>query len=158
MRRLPDDPTKRRLQIFKRCFQHLEHFKALIESGEMEMPGIIVVVDTVLGVEEIYLPDLMTGILSLPDRQREAFELICLRGFTEGAATDIMLPESQWSTPIQQYADTALARMVKAYDEKQAGTWVPRIYVKRSKCTPETADTATSLPAFEDEREQLISA
>jgi len=100
----------------------------------------------------------MTGILSLPDRQREAFELICLRGFTEGAATDIMLPESQWSTPIQQYADTALARMVKAYDEKQAGTWVPRIYVKRSKCTPETADTATSLPAFEDEREQLISA
>ena len=51
MRRLPDDPTKRRLQIFKRCFQHLEHFKALIESGEMEMPGIIVVVDTVLGVE-----------------------------------------------------------------------------------------------------------
>ena len=28
-RQLPDDPRKRKLQIFKRLYQHLEHFKSL---------------------------------------------------------------------------------------------------------------------------------
>jgi len=65
----------------------------------------------------------MCGIDSLPPRQREAFELICIQGFTETDATRIMLPDSRWSTPIQQYADSALVRMIKAYDDKQAGTW-----------------------------------
>lgn len=139
MRKLPTDPVKRRAQFLKRVYQHLDHFNSLLETGEMDMPGIVLICgDEILPDEEIYLPDLMTGILSLPDRQREAFELICLQGFTEGAATDIMLPESKWSTPIQQYADIALARMIKAYDERQAGTWVPKVYVKRSKAKKET--------------------
>lgn len=134
MRRLPTDPQKRRFQFFKRVYQHLEHFNALIETGEMEMPGIIPIHDEILPFEEIYLPDMMVGILSLPDRQRQAFELICLRGFTERACTDIMFsPESEWTTPVQQYADTALARMVAAYDDKQAGVWVPRVYIKRTR-------------------------
>ena len=133
MRRLPTDPVKRRLQIMKRIYQHLDHFNALIEAGEMDMPGIIPIHDEILPYEEIYLPDMMTGILSLPPRQREAFELICLKAYTEGAATAIMLPDSQWSTPIQQYADSALARMVSAYDDKQAGVWVPKVYQRRVK-------------------------
>jgi hypothetical protein len=138
VRRLPDDPVKRRLQLFKRCYQHLEHFNALIETGEMELPGIVTIYDEILPTEEIYLPDMMVGIQSLPDRQRQAFELICLQGFTERACTDIMFsPESEWTTPVQQYADTALARMVQAYDDKQAGVWIPRVYVKRTKCTVE---------------------
>lgn len=82
--------------------------------------------------EEIYLYDLMTGIDTLPPRQRQAFDLICLKSYTESAATAIMLPDSKWSTPIQQYADAALLRMVNAYDQKQAGTWDPR-EVKRRK-------------------------
>lgn len=118
-RRLPEDPIKRRLQWFKRTYQHLEHFKSLLESGAMPMPGII---DTPDG-EEIYIPDLLIGIEDLPPRQREAFTLICLQGYTETAATKVMLPNSRWSTPVQQYADTALARMVAAYDKKQAGVW-----------------------------------
>jgi DNA-directed RNA polymerase specialized sigma24 family protein len=118
-RRLPDDPVKRRLQWFKRTYQHLEHFQCLLESGSMPMPGII----TTPEGEEIYLSDLMSGIEDLPPRQREAFTLICLQGYTETAATKVMLPNSRWSTPVQQYADTALARMVAAYDKKQQGIW-----------------------------------
>lgn len=118
-RRLPEDPIKRRLQWFKRTYQHLEHLKSLLETGAMPMPGII----TTPEGEEIYLPDLMVGIEDLPPRQREAFTLICLQGYTETAATKVMLPNSRWSTPVQQYADTALARMVAAYDKKQAGFW-----------------------------------
>jgi hypothetical protein len=100
----------------------MQHWRALIEAGEM---GFIITIPET--GEEIYLLDLMVGIDSLPPRQREAFELICLQGYTETDATKIMLPNSKWSTPVQQYADSALARMIKAYDDKQAGTWV---YVK----------------------------
>ena len=118
-RRLPEDPTKRRLQWFKRTYQHLEHFQCLLETGSMPLPGII----TTPEGEEIYLSDLMIGIEDLPPRQREAFTLICLQGYTETAATKVMLPNSRWSTPVQQYADTALSRMVAAYDKKQQGVW-----------------------------------
>lgn len=126
VRRLPEDPVKRRLQQFKRLYQHMEHWKVLIETGDMS--HIITVPET---GEEIYLLDLMVGIDSLPPRQREAFELICLLGYTETDATRKMLPHSRWSTPIQQYADTALARMVAAYDAAQAGTYVKTVYVKK---------------------------
>jgi len=126
-RKLPDDPTKRRLQIMKRLYQHLEHWHSLIEAGEMG--HIVTIPDT---GEEVFLLDMMVGIDSLPPRQREAFELIALQGYTETDATRIMLPSSKWSTPVQQYADSALARMVEAYDAKQAGTWVYKRYeVKR---------------------------
>lgn len=140
MRRLPEDPTKRRAQYFKRVYQHLEHFNALLESGEMPMPGIVAIHDEILVPEEIYLGDMLVGIDSLPPRQRQAFELICLQGYTEGAATAIMLPHSRWSTPIQQYADSALYRMIDAYDQKQAGTWTHKVYVKRTKCPVETRE------------------
>lgn len=126
-RRLPSyDPdrdgeystSKRRIQVFKRIYQNYYHWRSLRESGE---------VDDVLTVdgEEIYLGDLMTGIEALPHRQRQAFELICLRGYTESAATAILLPNSRWSTPVQQYSDDGLKKMVAAYDAKQDGTWDP---------------------------------
>jgi hypothetical protein len=110
--------SKRRIQVFKRIYQNYYHWRALRESGE---------VDDVLAVdgEEIYLGDLMTGIEILPLRQRQAFELICLRGYTESAATAILLPNSRWSTPVQQYSDDGLKKMVAAYDAKQEGTWNP---------------------------------
>lgn len=147
-RRLPDDPVKRRLQWFKRTYQHLEHFQCLLESGEMTMPGII----TTPEGEEIYLSDMLCGLEDLPPRQREAFTLICLQGYTETAATKVMLPNSRWSTPVQQYADTALARMVAAYDKRQLGMWAilqeqvkppPKVRKKRAvakRTTPSAAD------------------
>lgn len=134
MRKLPEDPAKRRVQQFKRLYQHLEHFHSQLEAGNMELPLVVTIPDT---GEEVYLDDLMAGIDSLPPRQRQAFELICLQGWTETDATKVMLPDSKWSTPIQQYADTALARMIAAYDAKQAGTWVYTKYeVKPPKEKP----------------------
>jgi hypothetical protein len=91
-----------------------------LEAGNFTLPLIVIIPDT---GEEVYLDDMMCGIDSLPPRQREAFELICLQSWTETDATKVMLPDSRWSTPIQQYADSALARMIAAYDAKQAGTW-----------------------------------
>jgi hypothetical protein len=126
-RKLPVNPDKRRREYIKRIFQHLQHFHALMECGEMELVGIV----TTPEGEEVFLSDLMIGIESLPPRQRQAFELICLKSYTESAATAIMLPESKWSTPIQQYADAALDRMIKAYDCKQEGTWDPQAIKKR---------------------------
>ena len=119
-RRLPDDPFKRRIQTFKRCYQNLQHWAALMEDRGMGD----VITDGVTG-EDIYLRDLLVGIDTLPRRQRQAFELICLRGYTETAARDEMLPHSRSSTPVQQYADSGLVRMVNAYDAKQRGHWFP---------------------------------
>jgi hypothetical protein len=119
-RRLPEDPEKRRRQVFKRCYQNMEHWRALQEDRGMDL----IITDEKTG-EDIYFHDLMVGIDSLPPRQRQAFERICLRGYTETAARDEMLPHSTSSTPVQQYADSGLARMVHAYDLKQIGMWPP---------------------------------
>jgi len=130
VKKLPEDPDKRRSQIFKRVYQHLEHFRSLMESGEMPLPGTVTVPET---QEEIYLADLMVGIESLPPQQRKAFELICLQGYTETDATKVILPGSRWSTPTQQYADSALQRMVKAYDDYQATGARPEPYQEKKK-------------------------
>lgn len=119
VRRLPDDPDKRRLQYFKRLYQHKEHWHALMEDRGMDD-----VIKTPEG-EDIFLGDLMVGLSLLPNRQRQAFELICLQGFTETAARDRLLPNSKSSTPVQQYADSGLVRMVHAYDCRQQGVWPP---------------------------------
>lgn len=127
-RRLPDDPSKRRLQVFKRIYQHLEHIWALAEDRGMDR----VLTDPETG-EDIYVGDLLVGLPSLPPRQRQAFELICLRGYTETAARDEMLPNSKSSTPVQQYADSGLARVVSAYDAFQRGEWPPLEQLKPIK-------------------------
>jgi hypothetical protein len=117
VRRLPDDdPVKRRRQIFKRVYQHHEHWRALME--DRGVPPFIT--DEVTG-EDIYIADLLVGLDSLPPQQRKAFELICLQGYTQDAARDVLLPNSKSSTPVQQYADSGLIRMIAKYDEKQAG-------------------------------------
>lgn len=122
MRKLPTEPHKRRRQIFKRLYQNLEHFNSLRESGLMDICAIVTDPET---NEDICLDDLMVGIDNLPPKQRQAFELICLKSYTETAATEIMLPNSRWSTPVQQYADEGLDKMIKAYDLYQAGEWKP---------------------------------
>lgn len=130
MRKLPEDPIKRRTQQLKRIYQHLQHFQALVEMGEMTMPPIVTIPET---GEEIYLADLMVGIDSLPPQQRRAFELICLEGWTETDATKVILPGSRWSTPTQQYADSALARMIASYDQYQLDGSIPPPYQDRRR-------------------------
>jgi hypothetical protein len=137
-RRLPSyDPSKdgeyasskRRAQVFKRIYQNYYHWQSLRETGEVSD---ILAVDG----EEIYISDLMTGIETLPLRQRQAFELICLRGYTESAATAILLPNSRWSTPVQQYSDDGLKKMIAAYDAKQNGTWNPATARRKRRKKP----------------------
>ncbi len=131
--------SKRRTQVFKRIFQNYYHWQSLRETGEVSD------VLTIEG-EDIYIGDLMSGIDTLPPRQREAFELICLQGYTESAATAIMLPHSNWSTPVQQYSDDGLKKMIAAYDAKQAGTWDPEAVKKKRRSTTrkkKTMDTPT---------------
>jgi hypothetical protein len=130
MRKLPEDPVKRRTQQMKRIYQHLQHFRSLLETGGMEFPGIVTIPDT---QEDIYLADLMVGIDSLPPQQRRAFELICLGGWTETDATKEILPGSRWSTPVQQYADAGLQRMIASYDQYQIDGSVPPPYKDRRK-------------------------
>jgi len=81
--------------------------------------------------EDICLDDLMVGIDTLPPKQKQAFELICLQSYTETAATEIMLPNSRWSTPVQQYADEGLDKMIRAYDLFQNGDWDANQHRKR---------------------------
>ena len=94
----------------------------------------------------------MAGIDTLPRRQRQAFELICLRSFTEAATTEILLPGSNWTTPVQQYSDDGLKKMVAAYDAMQAGTWDPAAAVRRrpgrkkGHVTPSAAPATTDTP------------
>ena len=129
-RKLPDDPEKRRRQLFKRLYQHLDHFAAQVEAGNFPLPLIITLPRT---GEEVYIGDLMVGVESLPPRQREAFELICLKGWTETDAAHKMMPWSNWSTPVQQYADAGLDRMIAAYDEYQKTRIKPAPYVDKRK-------------------------
>ncbi|MCZ2111316.1 MAG: hypothetical protein LC118_17395 [Dehalococcoidia bacterium] len=123
----PYETSKRRLQVFKRIFRGMPEWRSLMETGEVGD-----VIKTVDG-EDVYYYDLLIGLDSLPRRQKQAFVLICLQSFTESDATAVMLPGSRWTTPVQQYSDMALARMVRAYDEKQNGTWDPRKHKPREK-------------------------
>lgn len=157
-RRLPEyDPdrdgdysrSKRRLQIFKRIYQNYYHWRSLRESGMVD--DII----TIAG-EEVYLGDLMTGIETLPNRQRQAFELICLRGYTESAATEILLPNSKWSTPVQQYSDDGLRKMVAAYDAKQDGTWDSGEFVYKKPPRRDCKDTPEEQESIVDEKSDDI--
>jgi hypothetical protein len=97
--------SKRRLQIFKRIYQSYYHWKSLREAGEV---GDVICIEGV----DFYLGDLLVGLETLPRRQRQAFELICMRGYTESAATALLLPNSRWSTPVQQYSDDGLKKMI----------------------------------------------
>jgi hypothetical protein len=108
-------------------FQHLDHWHALMEDR-----GMSDVMVTPEG-EDVFLGDLMVGLPYLPKRQREAFVLICMQGYTEAAARDELLPNSASSTPVQQYADSGLVRMVDHYDAKQNGFWPPLELIKPTK-------------------------
>jgi hypothetical protein len=115
-RQLPDDPHKRRQAVFRRLYQFMPHWREQIVAGIMTD----IIVDPESG-EEIFYGDLMVGLDTLPPRQREAFTLICMQGYTETAAAKIMLPNSKWSTTVQQHVNAALERMVARYDEQQSG-------------------------------------
>lgn len=150
-RRLPGyDPDKdgpyassaRRIQIFKRIYQNMEHWRALQEDS-----GMSPIITTIDGEDVDYF-DLMTGydaLAHIAPQQYKAFGLICLQGYTESAATKVLLPESKWSTPVQQYSDDGLKKMIAAYDEKQAGTWDPEAVKKKRRIPRRKKDNVTAV-------------
>lgn len=93
----------------------MPHWREQIVAGTMT--DIITTPDG----EDVFYGDLLVGIDTLPPRQRQAFDLICLQGYTETAAAKIMLPNSRWSTTVQQHVNAALERMIARYDEQQSG-------------------------------------
>lgn len=129
-RKLSEDPEKARRQVFKRVFNSYFEWKSLSESGDIHGEQ-FVLIPTPIG-EDIYIPHLLVGLDTLPKRQKEAFIFLCLKGMTESEGADVMLPNSKWSTPVQQYSDMALDRMIEAYDLAQAGMWPPQKEEKES--------------------------
>lgn len=106
---LSDDPEKRRLQLFQNIFQHYFEWAALVESQQLYYL-------TVEG-EEIYFYDLLVGLPKLPPRQRQAFELHLLQGYTEVETWRRMNFRSHYTTLVGQYSMAALKSMVRYYDE-----------------------------------------
>lgn len=56
MRTLPEDPHRRRIQQFRRLYQHLPHWREQIIAGSMT--DIITIPDT---GEDVYYQDLLVG-------------------------------------------------------------------------------------------------
>jgi hypothetical protein len=142
--------SKRRLQIFKRLYQNYYLWQSLRESGDV---GDVLVIEGI----DYYLPDLMVGINTLPPQQMRAFDLICLKGYTESAATEKILPKSNWSTPVQQYSDDGLKKMVAAYDAKQVGTWDPSAAAHKRRRHKKKEDSAVAIAAVQEEKSSKTS-
>lgn len=115
VKKLSSDPAKRRLQVFKRLYNIYYEWGSLIESGEMDY--FVITIDG----EEVYRVDLLVGFDDLPENQKRAFQLICLESMTELQAQEVITRELGSPTPVQQHAEAALKRMLKAYDEQQDG-------------------------------------
>lgn len=115
VKKLSDDPEKRRYQVFKILYSYFHEWGSLIESGDI---GYFL---TTQDGEEVYRNDLLVGLPLLNEKQSVAFELICLKGMTETQAVQVAKERYGISTPIQQHADVALKIMVKAYDDRQLG-------------------------------------
>lgn len=106
-RKLSDDPERRRLQLFRSIYINYFKWEALVESEGLHFLNI--------DGEEVYFYDLLTGLDSLPPRQRQAFELHLLFGMTEKEAAAEM-GFTKWVTLVGQYSTAALKRMVASYD------------------------------------------
>lgn len=106
MRKLSEDPVKRRLQIFRRIYSHWWEWKSLVEEQQLHFI-------TVEG-EVIYFHDLLIGLDKLPPRQRQAFVIHILHCTPEREASKIM--GTSWVSLVGQYSTAALKKMVLAYD------------------------------------------
>lgn len=109
---LSDDPARVRLKTFKLVYQGLPNWEAYRETR-----GPLDFITTPDG-EIICYYDLMSGFDSLAPKQRWAFTLICLLGYSQDDARDVMMPGHR-ASQVQDHAQAGLRRMVAAYDRKQ---------------------------------------
>jgi uncharacterized lipoprotein len=110
---IPSSGPRRRKALFRNIYRNYVAWGQLIETE-----GPIRSVITVDG-EDIDYYDLMVGYKELPPRQKQAFTLQLLQGYTERQASRVMFPESTCVTSVQQYSSNALDRMIQAYDRVQ---------------------------------------
>lgn len=110
---MPTEGPRRRKALFRNIYRNYVAWGQLIETE-----GPIRSVITVDG-EDIDYYDLMVGYKELPSRQKQAFTLQLLQGYTERQASQVMFPDSTCVTSVQQYSSNALDRMIEAYDRVQ---------------------------------------
>ena len=103
---------KRRCLLLERILRQYQQWQALYEDE-----GIATL--TIYG-EEWHFLDLLNGMNTLPPRQKLALWLIVIEDRKE---VDVarMMNFSRWSTPVQQYKNIALWKLLKYHDGK--GEW-----------------------------------
>lgn len=109
----PGSGPRRRKALFRNMYRNYAAWGQLIKSE-----GPIRSVVTIDG-EDVSFYDLMIGYDELPPRQKQAFTLQILQGYTERQAREVMFPNSEKKTSVQQYSSNALDRMIEAYDKNQ---------------------------------------
>ncbi|AVO25016.1 RNA polymease sigma factor [Rhodococcus phage Finch] len=112
-RKLPTDPERRRLHLFRNLYVNYYRWGREIEGN----PQLVFL--NVDG-EEVFYYDLLTGLEALPKRMREAFELHLMFGMSEKDAAREM-GFKKWPTLVGQYSTAALRRMIVAYDTVHTG-------------------------------------
>lgn len=110
---IPNQGPRRRKALFRNMYRNFVVWGQLIESE-----GPIRSIITVDG-EDVSYYDLMAGYSDLPPRQKQAFTLQILQGYTERQASEVMFPNSEKKTSVQQYSSSALDRMIESYDREQ---------------------------------------
>lgn len=107
-----DIDPQHRLEIFSRIYQYMQHWHAQMEMGTMD--DIITIPES---GEEVYYGDLLVGLDTLPDRERQVFELVHLQGYTQIAAAKLVphIP----GHPVSEASRAALVHMVRCYDRAE---------------------------------------
>ena len=96
---------KEKRKIFSRVLKNYAAWKSLVESE-----GLFSI--TLRDGEEIHYMDILDGFKVLPPRQRQAVWLMCVEDLPEVEVAQ-MMGFKGWPTPVQQYKNIGLARLIK---------------------------------------------
>lgn len=96
---------KEKRKTFSRVLKNYAAWKSLVESE-----GLFSI--KLRDGEELHYMDILEGFKVLPPRQRQAVWLMCVEDKSEVEVAEIMGFQS-WPTPVQQYKNIGLARLIK---------------------------------------------
>jgi hypothetical protein len=106
------DPLKRRRKIIERLLKNWQNWGSLVESE-----GLFSL--TVDGEDYHYL-DMLTGLNSLPPRQRQAVFLMCVEDRSEHDTARIMGFDNPLVSPCPQYKSAGIIRLIEYLDADSA--------------------------------------
>ena len=104
------DPIRRKMKILKEILKNYEQWKVLVEEHG--------VLSLSIDGDEYHFHDILEGIERLPPRQREALWKLCIENKKEVEVAREM-GFTRWSTPVQQYRNHGLFKLVKWHEEKK---------------------------------------